>query len=164
MPIRSPAYFLQHAHPPGRFLLPYFGPVSLVLPFCKTFSHIRLSPLACCRFLSSCPAAFALFTGHRVPASNLVRLASVSFLFCLFPRSVFVVSFWRALSFPRRFPIRLATSLCLSAVSPCPSFPRLYKRPISALLRLPPCPAIFCSPILVPSPLFCFAFLQNIVT
>ena len=66
-----------------------------------------------------------------------------------------IVSFWRALFLASRFPIRPATSLCLSAVSPCPSFPRLYKRPISALLRLPPCPAFFCSPILAPSPLFC---------
>ena len=66
-----------------------------------------------------------------------------------------VVSFWHALSLASRFPIRPATSLCLSAVSPCPSFPQFYKRPISALLRLPPCPAFFCSPILAPSPLFC---------
>ncbi len=66
-----------------------------------------------------------------------------------------IVSFWRALFLASRFPIRPATSLCLSAVSPCPSFPRLYKRPIPALLRLPPCPAFFCSPILAPSPLFC---------
>ena len=119
---------------------------------CHTAAYPR-SPAVL--FLSSCPAAFALFIGRRVSAPNLVRLASVSFLFCLFPRSVSVVSFWHALSLASRFPIRPATSLCLSAVSPCPSFPRLYKRPISALLRLPPCPAIFCFPILAPSPLFC---------
>lgn len=87
--------------------------------------------------------------------SIFVHLAIVSLLplfYLPFPCSV-----WHALSLASSFPIRLATSLCLSAVSPCPSFPRLYKRPISALLRLPPCPAFFCSPILVPSTLFRFA-------
>lgn len=43
---------------------------------CHTAAYPR-SPAVL--FLSSCPAAFALFIGRRVPASNLVRLAAVLF-------------------------------------------------------------------------------------
>ena len=132
------------------FPAPLFCPVSVVL-FLSCFS-LRF-PIGLCSLH---------WSQGFCTVSIFVHLAIVSLLplfYLPFPCSV-----WHALSLASSFPIRLATSLCLSAVSPCPSFPRLYKRPISALLRLPPCPAFFCSPILVPSPLFCFAFLQNIVT
>ena len=120
---------------------PLFCPVSVVL-FLSCFS-LRF-PIGLCSLH---------WSQGFCTVSIFVHLAIVSLLplfYLPFPCSV-----WHALSLASSFPIRLATSLCLSAVSPCPSFPRLYKRPISALLRLPPCPAIFCSPILVPSPLFC---------
>lgn len=120
---------------------PLFCPVSVVL-FLSCFS-LRF-PIGLCSLH---------WSQGFCTVSIFVHLAIVSLLplfYLPFPCSV-----WHALSLASRFPIRLATSLCLSAVSPCPSFPRLYKRPISALLRLPPCPAIFCFPILAPSPLFC---------
>jgi hypothetical protein len=140
--------FIKGRFPPCcacRRALPFSAPLfwsrlpCFVSPFCKTLSHNLLSPLACCRFLSSCPAAFALFIGHRVSAPNLVRLASVSFLFCLFPRSVSVVSFWRALFLFTRFLYRLSKrfSFWFASLFLVPLLITLFQKQTAALQHLP---------------------------
>lgn len=108
---------------------------------CHTAAYPR-SPAVL--FLSSCPAAFALFIGRRVPASNLVRLAAVLF--------------------NRRFPYLLASytafqSAFLSAFCPrfsvpfyifpffqCPLFITLFPK-----TYLPPCCACRRAPSFLPS-------------
>ena len=148
MPIRSPAYFLQHAHPPRRFLRPFFVP----------FLLFYFSPAFRSAFLSD----FALFTGHRASALSQSLSTLLLFLFFLFFISLFPVPFGA------RFPFLAVFQYGLQRLCVFPPF-RLARLSLGFIKgRFPPCCACrralpFSASLFWPR-LPCFAFLQNIVT